>query len=897
MQAMKEMSQAGASLHKTARAAVGRRRRKLVALGLSLALALSLIPAAAFADTGAAPGAGDASAQSGASSQAQVQAQAQEHPPLVYPVPLDEAHFPDPVFRDYIEQKVNVDANGMISEAAAKRLVQIRLFQEGLTSLEGIQYFTELLWLNSSYHRLSSIDLYYNTKLETVSLFGSYIPSIDVSNNKELKQLDLTYNELTSLDVSNNPKLEQLSVSSGKLSHLDISNNPKLKSLKCAYNSFTAMDYPNHPSLEFMECDYNPKLTSINLSGCAALKRLDTHRCYALASIDLTGCTKLEDVRVYENALTKLDLSDSKSLKFMECRRNPLGSLDLSGQGQLTYLDCSYNSLSFLDVSDCVSLKTLECNNNSLLDVFGTRPQDLTKLNATYQLVQVPVRPDPANPGKFVSCEPVSVRAGLDIAVQEASSAYDQAAGCFTTGKTGRNLAFTTSGSPYDVRGSVSFNPVTANTPYAVEHYKVCGGAATLVAADTESASDYWGATVSAAQKDYAGYDYDPAYPGGAASATVAADGSTVLRLYYVARQDTPYSVEHWLVGEDGAAAAAPERVDGLVGETDSEVAAAPASFPGHSLDPAHPGTAAKGTVAADGSLVLRLFYAEDPAPAPPTQPTQPTQPGTPAQPGTPTQPTQPGTPVAPAQPTQPGTPGAPAQPTQPAQPMAPSTPSTPAQPTQPVQPTQPAQPTQPTQPVTPAQPTQPGDSGNGAQADSSNGAQAGNGAVSATDDASRAVSPKPPQNGAGNGANNGSNSGANNGNGSGSNAGAKTPPATTPSTAGGNTTSGTDDAGRAVSPKPPQNGAANGGKLKEAAAGDQTTPAAGDQTASIVASLLDPNSPLAKLTGGSPAIALGLAIFALGVLALASCLFFFWWRRRKDDEDAQDAENGESFM
>jgi hypothetical protein len=85
-------------------------------------------------------------------------------------------------------------------------------------------------------------------------------------------------------------------------------------------------------------------LTSLNMSGCSVLTRLDCSF-NELTSLNVSGCTALTTLYCYDNQLT---------------------SLDLSRNNALTTLYCCYNQLTSLDVNGCDALETLICRNNPL---------------------------------------------------------------------------------------------------------------------------------------------------------------------------------------------------------------------------------------------------------------------------------------------------------------------------------------------------------------------------------------------------------------------------------------------------------------------------------------------------------------------------------------------------
>ena len=56
---------------------------------------------------------------------------------------IDEAHFPDPVFREYVRQ-FDADGDGVLNEEEILTVTMINCEGFGIKSLEGIEFFTEL---------------------------------------------------------------------------------------------------------------------------------------------------------------------------------------------------------------------------------------------------------------------------------------------------------------------------------------------------------------------------------------------------------------------------------------------------------------------------------------------------------------------------------------------------------------------------------------------------------------------------------------------------------------------------------------------------------------------------------------------------------------------------------
>ena len=85
-----------------------------------------------------------------------------------------------------------------------------------------------------------------------------------------------------------------------------------------------------------------------------------------ISSLDVSGCTALENLSCWHNELTSLDVSKNTALTHLYCYNNSLTSLDVSKNTALTYLYCSDNELTSLDVSGCTALIELGCGNNQL---------------------------------------------------------------------------------------------------------------------------------------------------------------------------------------------------------------------------------------------------------------------------------------------------------------------------------------------------------------------------------------------------------------------------------------------------------------------------------------------------------------------------------------------------
>lgn len=209
------------------------------------------------------------------------------------------------------------------------------------------------------------------------------------------------------------------------------------------------------------------------------------------------------------------------------------------------------------------------------------------------------------------------------------------------------------------------------NTAYKVEHYlQNADGSYPDAASHTENLTGATGAAVEAVVQTIPGYHEDTENKSAVKSGTIAADGTTVLRVYYArdtytltfknageddfvstrrwgeritapaltvtkpgyalswspalpetmpqsdstytavwtAKGDIAYKVEHYQQNADDDGYTLHD-TDPLTGATDAEVTAAARNYDHFVLNESAAGTVSSGVIAADGSLVLRLYY------------------------------------------------------------------------------------------------------------------------------------------------------------------------------------------------------------------------------------------------------------------------------------------------
>lgn len=278
-------------------------------------------------------------------------------------IPIDEEHFPDAVFRDYVSAfDINADQKLGPNE---RKVSEIKVASKEITSLKGIEYFPALSVLSCSDNQLTELDVSQNTSLTELRCNGNKLTALNVTQNTALTYLACNGNKLTELDLSQNTELRTLMCAVNNFSSLDLSQNIHLQTLNCRVQS---LDISKNVELMSLTCT-SAGLTTLDLSHNVQLKKLVCND-NQLVQLDLSHNTALEGVNCKNNNLTSLIV---RSVSVLDCSNNALTALDLSETSGLTELGCSNNQLVDLNIATQSLLRVLVCNSNQLteLDLSG----------------------------------------------------------------------------------------------------------------------------------------------------------------------------------------------------------------------------------------------------------------------------------------------------------------------------------------------------------------------------------------------------------------------------------------------------------------------------------------------------------------------------------------------
>ena len=115
--------------------------------------------------------------------------------------------FPDANFRNYLEESIDSDKDGILSQQEIIGVHTIDVENRNISNLTGLKYFKNLSTLNCDNNSLTSIDVSSNPALEELNCAGNQLTALDVGSNQALQLLNCEGNHLTYLDLSSNSAL------------------------------------------------------------------------------------------------------------------------------------------------------------------------------------------------------------------------------------------------------------------------------------------------------------------------------------------------------------------------------------------------------------------------------------------------------------------------------------------------------------------------------------------------------------------------------------------------------------------------------------------------------------------------------------------------------------------
>lgn len=226
-------------------------------------------------------------------------------------------------------EDVDTNNDGEIQVSEAEAVIGLWVHNLNIDSIEGIQYFINMIHFDCGGNNLTDISIDQISGLVYLACDQNQLTNLDVTHNPNLEWLRCEYNQISGLDVSQNSILYSLVCFSNQLTSLDITQNQNLWRLNIISNQITNLDVTQNPNLEKLYCSNN-QLTSLDVSLNSILKEM--------------WCS--------DNQIIGLDVTQNPDLVRLHCDNNFISTLDFTQNPNLWWLTCTNNVLNNLHMNN-----------------------------------------------------------------------------------------------------------------------------------------------------------------------------------------------------------------------------------------------------------------------------------------------------------------------------------------------------------------------------------------------------------------------------------------------------------------------------------------------------------------------------------------------------------------
>ena len=261
-----------------------------------------------------------------------------------------------------------------------------------ITTLQGIEYLTNLLKIDLAEIAQENLDFSYNKELQYLNIYGFKIKTINLSQNlkiieikgmlsKEEKTLDLSHLiNLKKLNIKSSglksvkfPQgIESLDLQENKISEINIPNG--VKYLDLSYNNFANIEIPEGVVTAYL---HKNKINEINILNSVKILSLESNN---IKSITLPS--GMENANLARNQISNITLKGPVETLILE--NNNISHIDLF-EG-IKNLNLNSNKISNIDLP--TSIKYVELNNNKISNIDLTNNVNLIRLDLSGNLLE-----------------------------------------------------------------------------------------------------------------------------------------------------------------------------------------------------------------------------------------------------------------------------------------------------------------------------------------------------------------------------------------------------------------------------------------------------------------------------------------------------------------------------
>ena len=178
-------------------------------------------------------------------------------------------NFPDANFKAaLIAQGYDINLDNEIDETEALNIQYLFIENLNISSLQGIEYFSNLEDLDVSNNLLTYLDVSMLSNLTNLSCSHNQLTTIDLSNSHFLTRLKVSHNQITSLNISDLQNLVVLDISYNQINSIELPviNQYDPSWLNISGNNYTSISIAPGTNLTDFYCN-DSQLTTLDLSN------------------------------------------------------------------------------------------------------------------------------------------------------------------------------------------------------------------------------------------------------------------------------------------------------------------------------------------------------------------------------------------------------------------------------------------------------------------------------------------------------------------------------------------------------------------------------------------------------------------------------------------------------
>jgi len=260
-------------------------------------------------------------------------------------------------------------------------------WQYEIVNFRGIEYFTNLEYLDVSDHRALSLDLDSLRNLKHLNIYSNHMSTLKFNNANKIEYLNLGSNSfgLTHPDISHLKDLKYFIHRANRSRVINFEENQKLievilktdlaldsikfgqhndlKKFIITSSELSELDLSVAPNLEYLQYEETFAYKALDIDLNYKLKFLRIRTWEEYPNFDVSHLLDLEHLDLEGIGLEQIDLSNNSQLKYLSIYDNlDLSSIDLSQNPELFFLDASRCDFGdhILDLSNNHKLDTLK---------------------------------------------------------------------------------------------------------------------------------------------------------------------------------------------------------------------------------------------------------------------------------------------------------------------------------------------------------------------------------------------------------------------------------------------------------------------------------------------------------------------------------------------------------